>query len=92
MRRLLVWLTFATWLFATDMAVASPVRAGSELVATRDVQLGEATVAKGSRVTVVAVADQDGRPVTVDLELKDGHVVRGVAYREVKSAFRQAAR
>ena len=92
MRRLVVWMTIAAWLFSAGTAIASPVRAGSELVATRDAQLRDATLAKGSRVTVVAVTDEDGRPVTVDLELKDGHVLRAVAYREVKSAFRQAPR
>ena len=92
MRRLVV-VVLAAWLVLFGGPVmASPVRVGSELVATRDVRLGEATLAKGSRVTVVAVADEKGHPVTVDLELKDGHVLRGVAYREVTSAFRPAPR
>jgi hypothetical protein len=92
MRRLVIVMIAAWLLLFGGVATASPLRVGSELVATRDVRLGEATLAKGSRVTVVAVADDKGHPVTVDLELKDGHVVRGVAYREVASAFRSAPR
>jgi hypothetical protein len=68
------------------------LRVGSELVAHRDVKLRDATLAKGSRVKVVHVARKGGAPVALDLELKDGHVLRGVAYRVVRDAFRPARR
>ena len=66
------------------------LRVGSELVAHRDVKLRDATLAKGSRVKVIHIARKGGAPVALDLELKDGHVLRGVAYRVVRDAFRPA--
>ena len=64
------------------------LRVGSELVALREVKLRDATLVKGSRVKVIQVARKGGRPVAVDLELKDGHVLRAVDYRIVRDAFR----
>jgi hypothetical protein len=64
------------------------LRVGAELVALREVKLRDATLVKGSRVKVVHIAHKGGRPVAVDLELKDGHVLRAVAFRIVRDAFR----
>jgi len=66
------------------------LRVGSELVAHRDVKLRDATLAKGSRVKVIHIVRKDGAPVALDLELKDGHVLRRVAYRVVRDSFRPA--
>ena len=73
-------------------AVSPELKVGSELVALRDITLRHATLVKGSRVTVVRIAKQAGKPVALNLELKDGHVLRGVAYRKVRDNFRQAKR
>jgi hypothetical protein len=66
------------------------LRAGTELVAVRDVTLREATISKGSRVRVVKVHDKNGRTVSLDIELKDGYVLREVAFRKVRDNFKQA--
>jgi hypothetical protein len=70
--------------------VAPELKVGSELVALRDVTLRQATLVKGSHVTVVRLAKKAGKPVALNLELKDGHVLRGVAYRKVMDNFRHA--
>ena len=72
--------------------IAPELKVGSELVAVRDVTLRQATLVKGSHVTVVHIAKQAGKPVALHLELKDGHVLRGVAYRKVRDNFRPAKR
>jgi hypothetical protein len=64
---------------------------GDELEATRDVELRDATIRKGSRVRVVQVTREAGKVVAVSLELADGHVLRGVAYATVKASFKPAS-
>ncbi len=64
------------------------IRVGTVLVALRTVSLRQATLQKGARVRVVAIALDRGRPVALDLELGDGHVLRKVAYRKVADNFR----
>jgi hypothetical protein len=98
MKRFVVaWLCAIMMLALLAPAAAGPLEpeqelgVGSQLVAVRDVQLRDATVAKGSRVKVVSVRDQDGKPAAFDLELADGHVVRGVSSRKVRSDFRPAS-
>jgi hypothetical protein len=66
------------------------LRAGMDLEAVRDVTLRDATIAKGSRVRVVRVHDQGGRTVALDVELKDGYVLRDIAFRKVRDNFKPA--
>ncbi|MBW2459271.1 MAG: hypothetical protein JRI68_32545 [Deltaproteobacteria bacterium] len=73
-------------------AQAPQLKVGSELTAVRDVTLREATLIKGSQVTVVHIAKKAGKTVALNLELKDGHVLRGVAFRKVRDNFRHAKR
>ncbi len=68
----------------------APIHRGAELVALRDVELYSARIAKGSRVTVVDVHFANGKPSTVSLELKDGHVLADVPYDRVAREFRLA--
>ena len=68
----------------------APFQVGSELIAIRDVSLRSATLAKGSRVRVRHVARRGRTAVAVDLELKDGHVLRGIAIRIVQQNFKHA--
>jgi hypothetical protein len=65
---------------------------GSVLVALHDVKLRHATIAMGSRVKVREITRRNGQPVAVALELKDGHVLRGVAYRVIERSFRPATK
>ena len=74
---------------ADTVALSQPFTAGDQLEAVRDVNLREAKLSKGSRVTVVKVSHDRGQPVSVSLELKDGHVLHGVAYRKVRQHFRR---
>jgi len=67
-----------------------PLRVGMRMVALRMVVLRGATLEKGSPVTVVQITNKGGKPVAVSLELKDGYVLRGVAYRKVRDNFREA--
>lgn len=67
-----------------------PIHRGVELVAVRDVALHGARIAKGSRVTVVAVTFANGKPATVSLALGDGHVLAAVPYERVARSFRPA--
>jgi len=73
-------------------AQAPRLEVGSELVAVRDVTLREATLIKGSQVRVVHIAKKAGKTVALSLELKDGHVLRGVAFHKVRDNFRHAKR
>ncbi len=68
----------------------APLHRGAELVATTDLVLGDVQIAKGSRVTVAGVDYRDGKPHTVSLELKDGHVLHAVPFNRVKREFRPA--
>lgn len=78
------------WASRTAAVNERQLEVGTELVALREVTLRDATIAKGSRVKIVEIARTDGRPVAVSLELKDGYVLRGVAYRVVQQSFRLA--
>lgn len=71
-------------------AQARPIEVGSRLVAVREVALRQATIAKGSRVRVTDIARRQGRPIALDLELPDGHVLDRIAYAKVKASFRLA--
>jgi hypothetical protein len=71
-------------------AAESRIVVGSELVATADVAIRQATIAKGSRVRVTHAVIVDGRTVAVSLELKDGHVLHDVAISKVTTSFRIA--
>ena len=79
---------------ATAMAAPPPpaqapgIRPGAILVAIRQVKIRQATLRKGTKVRVISVAHKAGRPVSVNLELPDGHVIGGVAYRVVAQNFR----
>jgi hypothetical protein len=66
-----------------------PLGRGAQLVAVRDVDLRDVQISQGSHVVVVEVARQDGTPVAVSLELKDGHVVRGVPIHIIEQSFRR---
>jgi hypothetical protein len=58
---------------------------GTQLEAKQDTTLRGAKIVKGSRVTIVGVGD-----AALDLELADGHVVRGVSLQKVAQSFRPA--
>lgn len=64
------------------------VRLGTELIATTDVELGRASIAKGSVVSVRKLDREAGRLRSVDVELADGHVVAGVAASLIRTSFR----
>jgi hypothetical protein len=66
----------------------APIHRGAELVATQDVDIHNARISKGSHVRVVDVAFANGKPSTVSLELKDGHVLKLVPYERVAKSFR----
>lgn len=63
------------------------VKVGASLQAVADVSLDEATIAKGSKVSVSAKKVVNGR-VFVDVALADGHVVRAVPLPEIQKSFR----
>jgi hypothetical protein len=62
---------------------------GTELVATADVALHKAEIAKGSRVSVTKLLLSRGRLDGVDVALADGHVVK-VTLGAVRSYFQIA--
>ena len=63
------------------------VSEGAELVAVRDVTLRGAQLLQGARVRNVQVERANGQPLAVSLELKDGHVIRGVQVTTVSANF-----
>ncbi|MSP24123.1 MAG: hypothetical protein EXR75_02945 [Myxococcales bacterium] len=65
----------------------APMHRGMELVAKSDMVIRGVQFAKGSRVTVAAIAFRDGKPATVNLELKDGHVLEAVPFERVRRDF-----
>lgn len=76
---------------ATGAMVAADEReiaVGTELVATQDVTLHKAEIAKGSKVSVTKVHKRDGKLLTIDLALTDGHVVPKVQMGLVHTSFR----
>lgn len=62
---------------------------GTELVATADVALHKADIAKGSRVSVTKLLLSRGHLDGVDVALADGHVVK-VTMGTVRSYFQIA--
>jgi hypothetical protein len=78
---------------ATDhaqVAGASEIKVGAELMAIQDVTLDEAVVARGSRVAVTAKSIEGGN-VYLDVALADGHVVKGVPLTQIQRSFRLVA-
>jgi hypothetical protein len=67
----------------------SEIAVGTELVATADVSLHHAEIAKGSRVSVTKLVIRQGRVDGLDVALADGHVVK-VTMSTVRSYFRVA--
>jgi hypothetical protein len=61
---------------------------GDQLQATKDVELDEATIAEGSKVSVSGVRRASGR-VLLDVALADGHVVRNVPLATIAQSFRR---
>ena len=70
-------------------AAEDEIVVGTELVATADLSLHKAEIAKGSRVSVTKLVMHDGRVSGVDVALADGHVVK-VTMSTVRSYFRVA--
>lgn len=66
----------------------APLHRGSELVALRDVELHQARIAEGSRVTVVELRFEHGALVSLSLALPDGYVLHGVSYERIVRSFR----
>lgn len=63
-------------------------RVGDLLQAIEDVELDEATIASGSKVSVRAQKKVGGR-VLLDLALADGHVVRAIPLTALRGSFRR---
>ncbi len=87
---------------ATDVAYAETnapengeefreIAVGTALVATADIELQRAALAKGARVHVTKIAMKKGRLTTVDVELPDGHVVKRVGIEAIQKSFVVAA-
>jgi prepilin-type processing-associated H-X9-DG protein len=55
---------------------SSEIAVGSELMATSDVTLHQAEIAKGSRVSITKILVHGGRIDGVSVALADGHVVK----------------
>jgi hypothetical protein len=66
-----------------------PISVGTELVATADVTLHKAEIAKGSRVSVTKLSRSGGQIDAVSVALADGHVVK-VTMAQVHTYFRVA--
>jgi prepilin-type processing-associated H-X9-DG protein len=60
---------------------------GTELMATADVTLHQAEIAKGSRVSVTKITRRGDEVDAVNVALADGHVVK-VTIAQVHSYFR----
>jgi hypothetical protein len=69
---------------------SADIAVGTQLVATRNVQLHQAEIVKGSKVSVTNLARRMGQIESVDVELADGHVVPKVGMITIRSAFRVA--
>ena len=67
-------------------AKKSTVEVGDLLQATEDVSLDEATIRKGSKITVSKKSKAAGR-VFLDVALADGHVVRQVPLANIMKSF-----
>lgn len=80
-------------LVSADVSVAHAdegVKVGASLEATSDVSLDEATIRKGSKVSVSAKRVVGGR-VFLDVALADGHVVKAVPLPDIQRSFRVVA-
>src|SRR5215468_12448032 len=64
-----------------------PIAVGTELMATADVTLHKAEIAKGSRVSVTKLSRASGQIDAVSVALADGHVVK-VTMAQVHTYFR----
>lgn len=64
-----------------------PIGVGTELMATTDVTLHTAEIAKGSRVSVTKLSRNAGQLDAVNVALADGHVVK-VTMAQVHTFFR----
>jgi hypothetical protein len=65
----------------------APIGVGTELMATSDVTLHQAEIAKGSRVSVTKLSKSGGQIDAVSVALADGHVVK-VTMAQVHTYFR----
>jgi hypothetical protein len=70
------------------VATDASLQVGDQLQATKDVELDEATIAEGSKVSVSGVRRASGR-VLLDVALADGHVVRNVPLATIAQSFRR---
>ncbi len=64
------------------------IQVGDTLQAVVDVELDEAIVAKGSKVSVSGRKTAGGR-VLLDVALADGHVVRSVPLTAIRGSFQR---
>ena len=64
-----------------------PIDVGTELMATSDVTLHAAEIAKGSRVSVTKLSRNAGQVDAISVALADGHVVK-VTMAQVHTFFR----
>jgi hypothetical protein len=69
------------------LAAEEPIAVGTELMATSDVTLHQAEIAKGSRVSVTKLSKTGGQLDAVSVALADGHVVK-VTMAQVHTYFR----
>jgi hypothetical protein len=68
-------------------AAEERIDVGTQLMATSDVTLHKAEIAKGSRVSVTKLSKSGGRLDGVSVALADGHVVK-VTMAQVHTFFR----
>jgi prepilin-type processing-associated H-X9-DG protein len=71
---------------AQALAAEPTIDVGTELMATTDVTLHKAEIAKGSRVSVTKVSRSGGQVDTLNVALADGHVVK-VTMAQVHTYF-----
>jgi prepilin-type processing-associated H-X9-DG protein len=72
---------------SVSLADEHPIEVGTELMATTDVTLHKAEIAKGSRVSVTKLSESGGRVESVNVALADGHVVK-MTIAQVHTFFR----
>jgi prepilin-type processing-associated H-X9-DG protein len=68
------------------LAEERPIAVGTELMATSDVTLHKAEIARGSRVSVTKLSQSGGQVESVNVALADGHVVK-VTMAQVHTFF-----
>jgi|SRR5688572_14363830 hypothetical protein len=61
---------------------------GAELMATDDIRLARADIAKGAKVSITKLLVRQGQIASVELALADGHVVKKVALATIRDFFR----